>query len=226
MVQSKNIEIRYQVNLGPEITAFPEYAKYLALSPHGQGNIDIINIIDLEIILNLVNSAEQWFIDIGKSFLCLHLIIKKADNLDAGPGDFFHLLGHPGAEITGPDNYCMPDIFALGAIMTEQFADNNMGKKDEKRGGKRPENKHCPGIAFRDLKDEEVEEKKTNHRGPGLQDHQKLKVQFPAAPGTIELKIMKAYKTNRKNNDLKPGIVFTPGYLVPLDKKPKKGADQ
>jgi hypothetical protein len=59
-----------------------------------------------------------------------------------------------------------------------------------------------------------------------LDDHKKFKIKFPAAPGTIELEIMKTYKRTSKDNQLKPIIITTPGHLIQVDKQPEKTADQ
>jgi len=104
--------------------------------------------------------------------------------------------------------------------MMEKFSDYKMGGEDQKRGAHRPEDENKSGIAFRNFKDKEIEEQETDNRSPCFQDYNEFEIEFPAPPRAVELKILKADKAGRKNNQFQPSIITAPRNLIGKQQQP------
>jgi hypothetical protein len=98
--------------------------------------------------------------------------------------------------------------------------------KDEERGCRRPDNKNNPGIGLGNLKNKKIKKDTTDNRCPPLENDEKFAVKFPSPPGTVKLKVLKAYEGNDKNNPFQPIVVKIPGNAVTVDKQPEKAADE
>jgi hypothetical protein len=95
-----------------------------------------------------------------------------------------------------------------------------MGEENQKRGKKGPDYKNDPRVSFRNLEYKKVQKKNTYYSSPGFNNDKKLSIIFPATPGTVELKILKADKGRYKRNCNKPVVVVTPGNMVDFHKAP------
>ena len=71
----------------------------------------------------------------------------------------------------------------------------------------------------RNFEDEQIEEQKADYGNPGLDDHVKFFIEFPAPPGTVELKRLKGNQAENESDYNQAGVVVAPGNPVPVHQR-------
>ena len=226
MVQAEDVDVGHEEDLRAEVAALLQDLEDLALRPHGQGDVDVVDIVVLEKGPHLVGAADQRLVEAGQPLLAFKLVVEEADHVNPGPGDAFDAAGRAHAQVAGADDHRMPDVLAPGPVDVEDLAHQQVSEEDEEGRGHRPDDEHHPRIGLGDLEQEEVGEQHGDDHRPGLEDHQEFAVVLPPPPGAVELEGVEADEAGSQHDPLEAGVIGAPRHLVEPDAQPEEQADQ